>query len=1155
MRLSAIRLHGFKSFRERTQIRLEANPVVIVGPNGCGKSNIVDAIRWVLGESSARQLRGTQLADVISNGADGRATASEAVVELTFDNADAKAPAPWTPVPEIRVWRRLSRDGDSQYRINDARCRRRDVADLFLGTGLGANAYAIIEQGTIGRIVEARPEELRAILEEAAGVSRYKERRKESQQRIQETREHLQRLHDLHGGLDERIELLQRQAESARRLRDLWREQRCWRWWQLVDRLEATARESEALEQRIKSQEEQAAVWTQELAEQARQQEALQQRRQSGSEALRQAQETLYRLQAEQSTLEQELRHQEERCQETERAIQGQQERLQRLREESARRLAAAQSAEDRCSAIGEEELGLAAELEVCRGRLKRIETELDECARQLDTERERRTDARREREVASARRRELASRLEALRRQIAELESRPDSSAEAELAAAELAWTELETTRVQQASELAAGTAAVESAQAELEARRAQLAEQRARQQELRARRQALERLESGLMAGLPTAAQATPDLLEHLRVDPPWELAVERMLGSLLGAQLRSPGDGDPEDLDWERPWILADRPADHPAETRDDALYRRIHVPEPWQGALRQWLWGLRCSGDIAEAWARRHELANDEAWITPMGQILRPQAFSPVPGNSEASLLQCRRELAELQSEDAAGRVESERLQQEVAALEQDLAQRVQHRRLCAQADRNGQQEELTLRERLASLRSRVEAQREAQRRAEANLARLHTEASTLAGELAAVDERLEQLRQNEPSEDREQLLRREEEALRSQLAQQRGLLGRLRQQQQSLALEKERLGAQRVAVGERLQEWEGEEAALCRTLAQLRAERDERQSRLPALQERRKVLELDRVEILEQVQTAQRELAAVEESWRLSQSESQRRDGALRRLEQGLAAARVERDTLELQRQALEADAAKLAGELGEDPGRAPEERDAEQELARIEEAISALGKVNLAAEDELQEVMARSGDLSAQMTDVETALAALETAMAAMDRETSERFQETLAQVNDHLQGIFATLFGGGEAQLQPDGDDPLLAGLLLRARPPGKRNAHLQQLSGGEKALTALALVFALFALNPAPFCILDEVDAPLDDANVGRFCALLTELAHQTQFLVVSHRHLTLQVAAQLLGVTMPDPGISRVVPVRIADVLAQHGQQRDA
>jgi chromosome segregation protein len=1152
MRLSAIRLHGFKSFRERTQIRLEANPVVIVGPNGCGKSNIVDAIRWVLGESSARQLRGAQMVDVISNGADGRATASEAMVELTFDNSAAKAPAPWTPVPEIRVGRRLSRDGDSQYRINDARCRRRDVADLFLGTGLGSNAYAIIEQGTIGRIVEARPEELRAILEEAAGVSRYKERRRESQQRIQETGEHLQRLYDLHGGLGERIAVLQRQAESARSLRALWQEQRRWRWWQLLARLKGASVAHERLCQRMSRQEEQAATLQRELAQLSRQQEGLQERRQNCSEDLRQAQEALYRLQAEESTLAQELRHEEERCRETEAALQRQRGRLHDLHEDSVRRKATAQEAEARCATIDHEEERLATELETCRAGLRQTETELEESARKLAVERERRADARREREVATARRRELASRLDALHRRIGELEPRPDSSAAAELSAAETAWAELEAQRRQQAVELAEASAALEADQEQLEARRAQHGQQRARQQELRARRQALERLQSGLLARLPTPARPGTGLLEHLRVDPPWEFAVERILGPLLGARLRAADDA-VRDVDWEHPWILADTDADLGTATgsREDALLARLTIPESWRAALHQWLWGLRCASDITEAWARRHELSHDEAWITPAGQILRPQAFSPAEGSGETSLLQCRRELELVQREESVATTALEDLQRELVTLEQRVAARLQERQRCVQAERKGQQAELALRERLASLRSRVQAEQEAQRQAEANLARLRSERTTLSAELAAVDEQLEQLRRNAPTEDGEQRLRREEDALRARQAQQRSLLGRLRQQQQALALEKERLGAQRAAVEERLREWEAEEAELQRTLAHLTEDLEKRQKKLPPLKERLALLEQGRAENRKRVQAAQAELDAVEESWRLSQSEIQRRDNALRRLEQGLAAARVERETLEAQLQALAAEAAKLANELGHDPGAAPEGVSAEAELGRIEGAIAALGNVNLAAEEELREAEARSGDLAAQITDVETALAALESAMAAMDSETSARFQDTLQQANGHLQRIFATLFGGGEAELQLDGDDPLLAGLLLRARPPGKRNAHLQQLSGGEKALTALALVFALFALNPAPFCVLDEVDAPLDDANVGRFCALLTELAQQTQFLVVSHRHLTLQVAAQLLGVTMPDPGISRVVPVSVAEVLAQQAR----
>ncbi|WP_312262321.1 chromosome segregation protein SMC [Candidatus Igneacidithiobacillus taiwanensis] len=1140
MRLTAIHLHGFKSFRNATRIELQRNPLVIVGPNGCGKSNIIDAIRWVLGESSARQMRGAAMADVISNGAANRAPAQQAIVELLFDNSDAQAPSPWTQTAEIRVQRRLTRDGDSQYRINDARCRRRDVGDLFLGTGLGASAYAIIEQGTIGRIIESRPEDLRAMLEEAGGISRYKERRRETEQRIAETREHLQRLRDIHGEMDQQFQRLTRQAGQARQLRELRAEERRWQWWDLTLRIEQL--EGELADYRQGIAQRRTALAAANQREQALQQALADSATALAAheEQLRSAQAEHYAAQAEQTLAEQNWQRQQTEIQRLIQTRQEEEQRQQRLHSEEQALQRQQQEAKERLQTLIGQESEREAELQRLRSARDTADAAVEAAERQQHQLRDKVQDWRRELEVKETQWRELQPRILELERRRARLQERE------RLPAQELPR------RQERLAQVKAQEEHLRSALGELEAKLGQLApaieqqqerwqQARDQQQALRSQRDALQRLRQRLQ---PVAVQGTP--LSHLlQVDADWEYAVELFLQNRLHAVLAEEAEI-PQGVG---SWLW---PADESPEPElpPDALWHRLQIEPGWHRALLPWFYGLRCVPDLQQAEARRAELRIGEHWITPRAELRSAHGLWRLGGEQEdASWLRVQRELQGIEAQLPA-------LEQQVTAEESRLRQlREEHskargeeqelrRRLQAQQAElsRAQQELMQWESRLAA-----EAQRSAE--VEEECLRLDTALQELQERARQLDQDLQHQRAREAGlRQQEQQAKQELESRRQEQQNLRQRLGRLRDEEQRAALERQRLQGQENNASERLRgiatERERQQAqaqALANALQQLQAAQ-------PALAEARAAQAARRAAAQEALAALQGVGETLRKQQREFDQERQRLQQSQRQEEIELARLEAECAHREERLQELFIEAERLAEALGENPGAMPEHGQPTAELQRIQAALAKLGNVNLAAEEELAELQARQGDLAAQVADVDSALQSLEAAMAAMDAETLERFQHTLQHVNQGLQRYFAELFGGGTAALERCEGDPLSAGLILRAQPPGKRNGTLQQLSGGEKALTAIALVFAIFALNPAPFCILDEVDAPLDDANIERFCRLLRSLAEQTQFLLISHRQLTLQVAEQLVGVTMIEPGISSIVPVDVAALLSE-------
>lgn len=1164
MRLSKLKLAGFKSFVDPTQVHFPSNLTGVVGPNGCGKSNIIDAVRWVMGEISAKHLRGSEAADVIFNGSGNRKPVSTASVELVFDNSDGVISGPYAAYAEVSLKRMVGRDGQSTYYINGARCRRKDITQLFLGTGLGSRSYAIIEQGMISRLIEAKPDDLRAFLEEAAGISKYKERRRETENRIAQTRENLERLNDLREELEKQINRLTRQAQTARRYQTLKEEERRLRAEALALRLrdldqEAVGRESAAREHDTAQQAALAALRACEAAiEHAR--EAHSQR----GEQLNEVQGRYYQIGAEATRAQQAIQHARElRARQRTDLEQADAERA-----EAAALLGRDLGEIDELTrAVGELEPRLA-DLKVAEAQSRTAHDEAGHAAQAWQAGWESFS-----REVATANQAAMVERarieqLEGrLRRTLAQQEK-------AQLERDSLAATD-------RAPELAALKTRVESAQAELgeaqarlkavlgaideargEERRLQADADRARSDAQRLRGQlvsaeALQQAALGTVKGQVVqwlAGQglgSRPRLAQRLSVDAGWERAVETVLGGYLEAVCVPGLDPVAPLLDGLKAGNVSFVTEAEAGSGSPDHLSSRVRGP----AALTALLGRVRAVEQLPEALALRPSLAPGESVITRDGVWLGEHWLRVSRGEDpHAGVLEREKELRGLREGQAAAEAlllaaqESlERIRTRVKELDQarDEAQGAVNRLHRAHVEAQGAHDSLNVRVEQAAQR----------------LLRLTAEADELTAEIRAAEDdtresrgRLEAaLEVMRGLEDRRPGLEEERERLRAAQAAARARAESDRAATQEVAIQVESRRSALASLKNNLARVESR-------IATLTTRRDELAAQLAAGEEPLKAQETRLEQWLEQRLAVEKELAAARDSLESAEAEFRARDGermaAEASVEQARAAhgaatlaaqeTRIRRESVHEQFVATKFELAGLVESLPAEAAAG----DWEAKLAEVTEKIERLGQVNLAAIDELKEHTERKDYLDRQFADLMEALNTLEQAIRKIDKETRTRFQDTFDRVNTGLQQKFPRLFGGGQAYLEMTGEDVLSAGVAVMARPPGKRNVTISQLSGGEKALTAVALVFSIFELNPAPFCLLDEVDAPLDEHNVGRFCDIVREMSERVQFLFITHNKGTMELASQLLGVTMTEPGVSRLVAVDVDEAMRLAG-----
>jgi chromosome segregation protein len=1158
MRLKCIKLAGFKSFVDPTTVSFPSNMAAVVGPNGCGKSNIIDAVRWVMGESSAKNLRGESMTDVIFNGSNTRKPVTQASIELIFDNSDGTLTGEYAGYNEISIRRRVTRDSQNTYFLNGTKCRRRDITDIFLGTGLGPRSYSIIEQGMISKLIEAKPEDLRNFIEEAAGISKYKERRRETENRIRRTHENLARLTDLREELERQLDRLHRQAQSAEKYQEYKAEER-----QLKAQL--TALRWQALNEQVGQRE--AVIGNQEVSFEAliaeqRNADASIERLRDGhhelSERFNLVQGRFYSVGGDIARIEQSIQHGQQRL----RQLQDDLNEAERTRLETEAHLGhdctlLATLSEELEMLLPEQELTVAA-AEESAAVLEESEVAMHGWQEQWDGFNQRSAEPRRQAEVQQSRIAQLEQSLERLaerqRRLIDELQqlaADPEDAAIIELgeqiAAGEISLEDLQLEEEQQAerlqqlrNDLQQTGQTQQQAQGELQRLNGRLASLEALQQAA---------LDPGKGVGDWLREQSLserPRLAEGLRVAAGWELAVETVLGADLQAVLLDDFHG-----------------LDFASLAQGD-----LRLASPYKGGVRiagslldkvessvdlaPWLGKVKPVQSLDEALAARLSLAEGESLISRDGywvgrHFLRVRRASEAESGVLARGQEIDRLALECDQREAALALLDERLEHLRASQRVQEEQREQQRRQAQeQARRLGElkaqlsagqakvEQLLLRRNRLDNELLELAEQRDIEReqlgesrlQLQDALDAMATDNEAREGLLAQRDslrERLDRIRQEA----------RQHKDHAHQLAVRLGSLkaqhDSTRQALERLELQAERLHEKREQLNLNLEEGEA-------PLDELRMKLEEQLDKRMAVEDELKLARLA-------LEDADRELRDAEKRRTQAEQQAQLLRGQLEQQRMDWQSLTVRRKTL--QEQLLE-DNYDLHGVLATLPAEANEQA-WEDELERLAARIQRLGPINLAAIDEYQQQSERKRYLDAQNADLVEALDTLENVIRKIDKETRNRFKETFDQINGGLQALFPKVFGGGNAYLELTGEDLLDTGVTIMARPPGKKNSTIHLLSGGEKALTALALVFAIFKLNPAPFCMLDEVDAPLDDANVGRYARLVKEMSETVQFIYITHNKIAMEMADQLMGVTMHEPGCSRLVAVDVEEALA--------
>ncbi|KAF1006459.1 MAG: Chromosome partition protein Smc [Luteibacter sp.] len=1158
MRLTTIKLAGFKSFVDPTTLHLPTNMTGVVGPNGCGKSNIIDAIRWVMGESAASRLRGDSLTDVIFSGSSARKPVGQAAVELIFDNGDGTIQGEYASFAEISVKRVVSRDGQSSYFLNGARCRRRDITDLFLGTGLGPRSYSIIEQGMISQIIEAAPEELRTHLEEAAGISKYKERRKETESRIKSTRENLDRVRDVRDEVDKQLDHLNRQARAAERWKGFKEEQ--------------TRREAElrALEYRTLDRQRQgegsglreAELEIEKHTASQRQVEAqlesVRERHQGASEHLNQVQAEVYKVGAEIARVEQQVRHNRDLA-----------ERLTRARTDAEREHEELQGhiGTDReqvetlrmALAEGEPKLESLQQIQDDTGEAQRAtESRLADWQQRWDTHTRGASESTRAAEVERTKLAYLDRQSVDLARRREALETEQRATDVAALdAAAEQLDTEHDTQRErveQLGTVLDQHKVAHERVQDEERQVQSALNDARQQLQTARGRQASLEALQTAALGQEESAStgwlkrlglDSARRLGESLQVDAGYESAVETVLAGLLdGVIVDAPEALTPEFAALgEADVALFASAQGGPGAA--DTLAGHVRGPLAALGLLAN----VFVVDTVEDAAARVGSLSapqsvitRDGAWMGPgWARVLRAHGNQVGVLARERDIRQLAEQIETLETtiEERTGQLEDLRTSKFETERQRDDAQRdlyAAHRRLSELA---GQ---------LQSQRGKMETARARAEKIGGEISTLVEQLDELEGQTREARARLDEAvghmgdredeRRTLENERRELLEAREEARINAREA---------ADQSHQLALSMESKRAALTSLEQAL-------ARLDTQLRQVVARRDEIDEQLAAgsdpiveLESERQTYLDQRLLVDRQLVDARRALEDCDAEFRRLDQERQRIEQVMNKVRENVSEKRLAAQALQLRAeqlaQAITASGLELEGLLAELPEDAAPDR-WQQQLVDLAQKIARLEPVNLAAIQEHAEQSQRKEYLDSQLADLGSALETLEGAIKKIDRETRQRFKETFDRVNAGVQELFPRLFGGGHAYLELTGEDLLDTGVAIMARPPGKRVSNINLLSGGEKALTAVSLVFAIFGLNPAPFCLLDEVDAPLDEANVGRFSAMVREMSEKVQFIFVSHNKATMEAAHQLCGVTMREPGVSRLVQVDLAE-----------
>jgi chromosome segregation protein len=1163
MRLTKIKLAGFKTFVDPTSVGFPGNLTGVVGPNGCGKSNIIDAVRWVMGELSAKHLRGDSMADVVFNGSAARKPVGSASVELVFDNSDGRISGAYAGYNEVSLKRVVSRDGSSNYLINGARCRRRDITQLFLGTGLGSRSYSIIEQGMISRVIEAKPEDMRAFIEEAAGISRYKERRRETEARVADTRENLERLQDVRDEVDRQIRHLQRQAGAARRYQAFKDQERR----ALAELLALKMRDLDS-----GTQIQDSAVRERDVAMQA----ALADQR--GAEAALEKQRAIHTEHAEKVSAVQ-GRHYEIGADitRTGQSLQHTREMRERQRTDLAK---AREQLGELAALIERDEQQVA----VLRAEIQTLQPQSAEASRLEELAHA--NQAQSEQELAQWQQRwdqfmrSLASanqttqvertRIEQLEHQLGGLRTRGERlSVEQEQLSAQdpgAQLTELTAheaqTRARNEEVSRAQAAAAERAQALREEQRAaegRLEAARSEREKVRGELVALEAVQKAALShNAPRAGEwlvssglsARERVAQQLEVAGGWERAVETALGDYLEAvcvERLEDVEAALDKLSAGRIALVEQGATDAQSFTTESLAAKILRGP----AAIAAQLAGVLAGESLADALRLRRELAPGQSIITRSGEWVGKGWIRLSRGQDpHTGVIEREQRLKSLRGDLGAAEEKLQHADSGLATIRHAQSEAESERDRLQSSIQSGHREHSDARSKLEAARARAQELQSRRTRLEHDAAEVARESTTAReaverarAALTVSQAQLTELESRRPELEAERDERREALLTHRQRAQAAQVAARdliilcesRRTQESSLATGLTRMTDQRGALVQRCEELDAE-------LAHGDAPITELQTKLDALLSQRLQVEAELAGARRELEEAETQIRDLDQQRTAAEARVAEARDAIEQARLAAQESRVRREALAEQFAATQYELAQIIEGLTEEANVAAWE----DKVNGLREDLARLGQVNLAAIDELKEQTERKEYLDRQYGDLTDALATLEEAMHKIDKETRSRFEETFEKINTGLKEKFPRLFGGGHAYLELVGDDILAAGVAIMARPPGKRNSTIHLLSGGEKALTAVALVFSIFDLNPAPFCLLDEVDAPLDEHNVGRFCEIVKEMSAHVQFIFITHNKATMELATQLLGVTMTEPGVSRLVAVDVEEAV---------
>ena len=1163
MRLKSIKLAGFKSFVDPTKVLLPGNLCAVVGPNGCGKSNIIDAVRWVMGESSAKNLRGENATDVIFNGSSSRQPVGQATIELVFDNHDRTLAGEFASYNEVSIRRKVTREGQSTYYLNGQKCRRRDVTDLFLGTGLGPRSYSIIEQGMISRLIESRPEELRVYIEEAAGISRYKERRRDTANRISRSRENLARLQDIREELGRQLETLKQQATAAEQYTELKQNERqhksqlaALQWRELRQKLIDQRINMGRIEEQIVLQKSEQDTRLVQIDVQKNDLALL-------NDSFTEQQGGFYGLGADIARLEQTIEYQQQ-----------QQKRWQADETEALEQL---QRIGEACTADGNELNQLSQQQEQLELDAELASEQLFEAEAHVQEKEEQRQYWQLQWQQKSDQTSHLKRIIEVAKTGLQHQQQQASQARQDR----QTSVSELENLSFANEADIDLLGAQLDQQKQQQQLFKEQLlsleTELDALKQEERGQQEALDGQvqELGTLAGqlaslrllLAEAEQDAPDLpadwqaeveqklVDAMQVDPQWEVAVEHVLQDWLGGYLLGQmPDQNVDQLITVRGLTLF-VPQQHQNSTKPinthPSLVDKVTVPFGLQGLLAHVF--------LADNW---HE-ANDLLASLPIyASVILPDGLwighgwvrTPPREGSVTGVLGRKQQLQALSTQEAALRAHQKITQDTLTQAREETVELEKTLTQTREAQQQGQHQAQQKQQALALLQQQskqgLAQQQKLQQRIQQQTQRLEDsdeEIALLQEQLGEHELALESTQLNLPD------LEVDKESVETQLGQVRHEFSQKQQQVMQLQARKDSVLAQITSLGRSVERLHEQRAQWRDKQTEIES-RDGSQQQLDDGSEKSLAEQLERlltlrVEAETKMEQGRRGINQLEQVMRQLEKQQLQQDNEIQQADRVLQDERLIERELEVNAEHIKKlmiEQNVLVEKLAEILPETIDQEQLSRLLEQCQNRIKRLGAINLVAIEEYKLQQERKAFLDLQHDEVIDALDSLEQAMQKIDKETRARFKQTFDTVNESLGSLFPKVFGGGRASLELTDDDMLSTGVTIMAQPPGKRNSSIHLLSGGEKALTAIALVFSIFQLNPSPFCMLDEVDAPLDDANVERYARLVREMSAQVQFIYISHNKIAMEMATQLLGVTMQEAGVSRVVTVDVDQAI---------